>query len=64
MSSCVWTPRKPKLYVAMADASCRLFQIEYNPYFVHVQKENFHGYTFILQVTKPIFKSIPEHSEH
>ena len=29
-----------------------------------VQKENFHGYTFILQVTKPIFKSIPEHSEH
>ena len=32
--------------------------------FVHVQKENFHGYTFILQVTKPIFKSIPEHSEH
>ena len=31
---------------------------------MHVQKENFHGYTFISQVTKPIFKSIPEHSEH
>ena len=41
-----------------------LSHIEQNPYFVHVQKENFHGYTFISQVTKPIFKSIPEHSEH
>ena len=29
-----------------------------------VQKQNFYGYTFILQVTKPIFKSIPENSEH
>ena len=26
--------------------------------------ERLHGYTFISQVTKPIFKSIPEHSEH
>ena len=32
--------------------------------FVLVQKENFHGYTFISQVTRPTFKSIPEHSEH
>ena len=44
--------------------TCWLSQIELNPYFVHAQKENFHGYTFILQVTKRIFKSIPEHSEH
>ena len=31
---------------------------------MHVQKENFHGYTFISQVTELIFKFIPEHSEH
>ena len=32
--------------------------------FMCVQKRNY-GYTFILQTTKPIFKSIPEHySEH
>ena len=24
---------------------------------------NFHGYTFFSQVTEPIFKSIPQHSE-
>ena len=32
--------------------------------FVHVKKEKFHVYTFFSQVAKPIFKSIPEHSEH
>ena len=26
--------------------------------FVHVQKENIHGYIFVSQVSKPIFKSI------
>ena len=85
MSTCVCTPRKPKLYVDMADASSTftavrpvvfvekilvcginqmtstLPQIKQNPYFMHVKKENFHGYTFISQVPNPslrVFQSI------